>query len=428
MKSGYQLLADPVYPPTRLPLPYLVNSVAISDDASRVIAGTFYYAYYGTIEPKTDGCFGTYAIERTTGKRLWADEYVGSQGVFAVAISGDGQVAAAGGLLDSQKGLLRAYDAANGALLLDYQGISSPVPGNARNQRVSCVSLSADGKVLGAVADKVYVFVRSGLKFPDQPTAVITFPDAFNVNSLPTAVAIHSSGNWLAACDKKGNVCLATIANGQVQEPYYRWCAPQVPFNRTQPGGPTGSVILLSVAAARNAEYFVTGGNDYVYYFGRAEMMKTQAPMTSSDTWDNTPPPTPANGNPPKTAPQNVRWVAISGDGSLVTTVVNRYKNGGRNGSLLALRFEKGGLALAWEQLLARNPNSTSVATDGTYVAACDGYPFGKPGAFYGFGADGSPRWVYDTDNMNWPIVISANGQGIAGGGDDGMVYSFPRI
>jgi hypothetical protein len=26
---------------------------------------------------------------------------------------------------------------------------------------------------------------------------------------------------------------------------------------------------------------------------------------------------------------------------------------------------------------------------------------------------------------MNWPIVISGNGEGIAAGGDDGMLYSF---
>lgn len=415
-------------PPARLPLPYLVNSVAISDDGSRVIAGTFYYPYYGTTEKETKGCFGTYAVERATGKRLWADEYSGSQGVFAVAISGDGLVAAAGGLRTDQEGLLRAYDACNGHRLLDYRGITSPAPGNTRRLRVSWVSLSADGKVLGAVADKVYVFVRTGPTFPDEPTAVITFADAFNENSLPTAVAIHSSGNWLAACDKTGNVCLATIAHGQVQPACWRWCAPQVPFDRTKPGGPAGPVILLCVATARNAEYFVTGGNDYVYYFSLAEMMKTQQPIAVFDTWDKVPPPTPADGKPATSTAQNVRWVAISGDGRVVATVVNRYRDGGRNGSLLALRHNGSSIALAWERLLARNPNSVSIATDGTYVVASDGYPFGTPGAFYGFGGDGSGRWTHDTDNMNWPIVLSDSGQGIAGGGDDGMVYIFTRI
>jgi outer membrane protein assembly factor BamB len=157
-------------------------------------------------------------------------------------------------------------------------------------------------------------------------------------------------------------------------------------------------------------------------------MAGSPVPIAQYDTWDKIPPPAPANGAPPTAPPRNVRWVAMSADGGVVTTVVNRYRNGGRNGSLVALSNAGGKLALMWERPLARNPNSTSIDPGASCVVASDGYPFGTPGAFYGFDASGTPRWVYETTNMNWPIVISSDGKWIAGGGDDGMVYTFPGL
>jgi hypothetical protein len=181
----------------------------------------------------------------------------------------------------------------------------------------------------------------------------------------------------------------------------------------------------LSVAAAKTADIFVAGGNDYVFCFDLAQMCSTPVPIAQYDTWDQVPPPAPANGAPPTVPPRNVRWVAISGDGGFVATVVNRYRNGGRNGSLVALKARGGTLEPAWERPLPRNPNSTCIDFGASCVAASDGYPFGTPGAFYGFDAGGNPRWVCETTNMNWPVVISADGKWIAGGGDDGMVYTF---
>src|ERR1700680_903376 len=127
----------------------LVNWVAISDDGSRVVADTYYYPYPGTTRTNTQGTFGTYCYD-SGGKLLWSDEYQGNEGVFSVAISGDGQVAAAGGLFTGgaysdrpDNGLLRAYDANTGKLLLDYQGV---------RRRVNSIALSGDGGVLAAVS------------------------------------------------------------------------------------------------------------------------------------------------------------------------------------------------------------------------------------------------------------------------------------
>src|SRR5438552_9102507 len=228
MSAGVEmsLQATPKWLPKILPLAYLVNQVAISDDAKRVVACYYYYPYLGTTVKDTHGAFCTFCCD-SAGNRLWADQYFGCQGVFAVAISGDGKVAASGGLLTdtpSFQGLLRAYDAGTGEVILNYTGIVGAVvagpaaagpPDTGRRQRVSCISLSNDGAVLAAAADKIYVFVRKADgKYPDRPTKIITFPDAFNQDNLAQAVAVHPDGKWLAACDKTGNVCMATIKNG----------------------------------------------------------------------------------------------------------------------------------------------------------------------------------------------------------------------
>src|SRR5262245_33958131 len=142
------LRATPKWLPKVLPLPCLVNQVAISDDGKRVVACYYYYPYVGTTIKDTHGAFCTFCCD-SDGNRLWRDQYFGCQGVFAVAISGDGEVAAAGGLLTDTpqfQGLLRAYDAKTGDNLLDYKDIVAggpPAPTDTgRPQRVSCVALS----------------------------------------------------------------------------------------------------------------------------------------------------------------------------------------------------------------------------------------------------------------------------------------------
>ena len=59
----------------------------------------------------------------------------------------------------------------------------------------------------------------------------------------------------------------------------------------------------------------------------------------------------------------------------------------------------------------------------GTYVSLADGYPLGAPSQFSLFDASGNELWSYPTSNMNWPMVVSPYGAGIAAGGDDGNVY-----
>jgi hypothetical protein len=34
-------------------------------------------------------------------------------------------------------------------------------------------------------------------------------------------------------------------------------------------------------------------------------------------------------------------------------------------------------------------------------------------------------RWIFQTGNMSWPIVISAQGNAVVGGSDDTYIYYF---
>ena len=102
-----------------------VNSVAITDNGRRVVAGTFIHQYKKngkrvlSAAPNRRGTFGIFAYD-SSGNQLWRDTYVGWDGVFAVGISGTGQIAAAGGWHDKKRGLLRIYDAANGKIKFDF--------------------------------------------------------------------------------------------------------------------------------------------------------------------------------------------------------------------------------------------------------------------------------------------------------------------
>ena len=403
---------------SRLSLVFWVNSVAISDDATRIIGATYLHDYMqpgGSSVPNVQSRFETRCLD-SDKKTLWSDPYDGWNGIYGVAISGDGKVAAAGGWLSrnappdttNTRGLLRAYNADNKDVLLEHTGI----PG-----RVSIVSLSKDGRVLAAAADDVYVFLREGEKFNPKPLQLGISEIA---NKKVTAVAVDNSGTWLAACDKSGHVYVAAIEAGKLR-PLLTWQAEEV-----QP-----EVPFLSIAIARNGNRFVVGGGNSVYIFDIAPILKGERPAPIHYAYDD--PDTPKTMQDGKTI-ENIRWVAISGDGKLVTAVANRLhvqltadnkRTETRRGRLLALTPEAPDL-LAWSRDLDNNPNSTSIDDKAKYVTAADGFPTGKPAKFYLFNGNGDKvRRDFVTYNMNWPMVVNANGTAIAAGSDDGTIYYF---
>jgi WD40 repeat protein len=396
-----------------------INSVAISHDGNRVVGGTFLHDYRqrtGKFQPNIQSRFGTFCFDHTPptdGKSasalpLWSDEFDGWDGIFGVAVSGDGSVAASGGWLEKAGnsvagsmawGVIRAYNAVDGTRLLDYTNL---------NQRANWVALSHDGNVLAAVADDVYVFVRQGKTFSSIP---LKLGISITANRYVTGLALHPSGTWLAACDQTGRVYAATIRNDGFAEKL-TWKAP-------------ATIPFLSVAIAAKTETFVAGGGNSLFLFSLDAMRHRRDPIAFDTTVDQKPETIPPN-KPDGRIQENVRWAAISADGTLVSVVANRNEGDKGTGVLLALRPDGDRLTRVWYQQLENNPNSTSIDADGRYIAASDGYPTIKPAKFYLFDAkDGAKRWDFQTNSMNWPLVISGNGTAIAGGSDDGTVYYF---
>lgn len=377
-------------------LSFIVNSVAISDDAAIVAAGTYYYPYPETTQPTTDGKFGTYCFN-ADGSERFRDEYDGNEGIYTVALSGDAKVVASGGLLSGglrasnpnvpTKGLVRAFTSA-GAPLVNFSGLRS---------RVNSVSLSHDGSVLAGVTlgGDLFVFLRGAAGFPSTPL----FP--VPPGSRLDMVCVHPSGKWLIASGAGGAVHLVTL-NGQA-------IGQKVTWTSTVPG-----IELLACALARQGDSFVAGGKNKVYLFTMASMTASGGPHPV-DQFD-----TPSGGTT-----DDVRWLAMSGDGSLVTVVQNLGHD--LAGLLLTLSTNGGHLkTVRPPQHLNYNPNSTSIDDSGQFITAADGHPFNAPGTYYLYrAADGQQLAAVTTPQMNWPMVISANGLAACAGSDNGSVHYF---
>ena len=385
---------------------YMVNAAAISDDGSRVVAGTYYQNYVNTSRPRLDGRYGVYVFSTAgSGTLLFSHEYNGDKGIYAVAMSGDGTVAAGGGLLTMgrvspfkpKRGLLLAFDVATGTRLLETSDITD---------RVTSVGLSRNGQVLVAVADKsLFVFLRGSSGSFSNPPHVVTL-----VGYCET-VAVHPSGTWLAAADQQGVVYVIPITGGVVGTPV-TWIANE-PLNPVNPLSLMGPVKFHSIAVSRTSDAFAVGGWNFVYLLTRVSMSAgTPGPVARFSSVDA------AGGH-------NVRWVAIADDGSFVATVVNDTDHPTHKGLLIRLSPSAGQLIPDFKSALKNPPNTTSVDSSGTRIVVADGFPNFTPGAFYLFDNTGAKLATHVTTDMNWPIQISADGSGIVGGSDTNTLSFF---
>ena len=75
--------------------------------------------------------------------------------------------------------------------------------------------------------------------------------------------------------------------------------------------------------------------------------------------------------------------------------------------------------------MLDHPPNSTSIDSSGTLITAAVGFPNHVQGAFYLFNQLGNKLGMHTTVDMNWPMQVSPNGQGIVAGSDDNSLLFF---
>jgi WD40 repeat protein len=364
---------------------YMVNSVAISDNGGRIIAGTYYYPFDGTQRMQTDGTFGVYCYDKK-GDRHWADEFEGDEGVYSVALSNDGKIAVAGGLRQGGKygrsgptlGFLRAYDAAKGKILLDFKDSHF-------NTIVNSVAISKNGDVLAAGTKKsLYVFSAVGGSFPSTPVA------PFGVTQSVDSIAVAPNGKWFAACGKNGCVYTGEVKTGGVNNPVL-WTE-------------TSHTHFVSVAIPASGDNFAVAGGSVVYLFNKKSAGTGYV----------------AQYKLPASSGTSIRFVSMSADGKLAIAVANH----GTAGVLFALTVGPQGFSPAWSFATTHNPNSTKPDKATRYFTLADGYPDDVPGSFCLYANTGK-IWQCPTPKMNWPMVISADGKSIAGGGDDNKLYFF---
>jgi hypothetical protein len=398
--------------------PEFINSVAISGDGNVVVAGTFCHLYAPIPNPppcSESAQFGTY-IWDGQGNALKGDLFNGWQGVYWVGASRDGSTVASGGWYSgptSPQGFVAAYDVASKTRTL----MATSLPG-----RTNMVALSENGVYLVVANESLYLYMQ---KSPSSwgPPQILPPPTP---GDYYVAATISADGSWIAACTAKHVVMLIANSFGFMGKP----------IATTMP-----NASIYSVAMAANGSFFAAAGTAY----------SGDAPPPELDERDSTLPGTgyvyvfsTDQSSPQAAKPLQLLWsaplpnckncrnVALRDDGAFLSAVgalttpttqylggVSVFKNVGGNGTVM------------WSGNTIRDPNGTSMDASGDYVTVADGYQDAtptkpSPGYFYLFDAyGGSLLWSYKTDNMAWPCVISAKGNAIVGGSDDGNVYSF---
>jgi WD40 repeat protein len=392
---------------TATPDPALqVNSVAISADGNSCLFGTS--SEYGS------GDFHVYHYDGAGALRgQWPFGPAGStQGVFWVAVSADGQFAAAGGETASkQAGLLTAYRLSDGAVLLSEPSAA----------RVSQVALSGDGSLLLAVSGDtvtLYRYTGSAYTAAGQQSfagascgSCALSPDGFS--AVVACTIYHDAGNDGAA-QATGQVVSLAIVNGVLSvrgiwptATAVQRVAMAATGNYWGAALHDGSCALLGPANVSAPLWQYRPSLQHLGIAYGIDITETSAGRVVLACAANVP-----------TPPTEPLQAPGGGYLYLVESV--------QDGAAQSPRF-------CWGSGLQYSGNpGVSLAREADKVTATDGQPIyplatppqETPGNFYLFdAASGAPLWRYPTPIMNWPMAITPDGRYALGGSDDGSVY-----
>src|SRR5574341_675622 len=255
-----------------------INSTAISADGSRCVAATFQGAYGGGPPPPPDDYYLVNCWDRR-GRLLWSDMFQAFEGPFACAISGDGSIVAAGGWIKEGQGYTKVYDGASGNELVTYTF----------DHRVNTLALSQDGSVLAIGEDDAWLAQQSGGVFPGAPQAL-----GLPAGTIVESISMPDDGSVFVLGDNSGNVTLVENNNGEIGSAY-TWAG----------GSDMGPIHCVAISA--DGSWFVAVGDSQDVYLFNLDSIKQQQYAASLNLATS----------------DRLRWVAISSDGSFISTVEN---------------------------------------------------------------------------------------------------------
>lgn len=428
-----QTSADPQWSLT----PYAglqINSTAISSDGSQLITGTS--AEYGTSDNFAIYSYTTNGSEPASPN--WSDPLGAgvTQGVFWVAMSGDGTQCAAGGEYGSGKGFLRTYNVS--------QGTSSRQEFKTTG-RINEVEINSNGNQIVAVENSNvhYLTLNSG-----------TYTDA--VTTVPASTAyvrscgISDDGNWVVV----GGEIFSSEQSTQANTPHGRrqleaqstttgvfYVYQNVNGVLTLRGSYSSSSGILRVVITRDGEYAAASTKSgEVLYFNFVRNLS--ANLTPAWTYQATDYSIGMSYALAICHTNGMVYVGVGGN-SATTSSVDSATPAFGYAYMLQSTFDRttnqyyGNRLWIYQLQYCPNPGMNMDA-NAQYVTSADGEPIFSsskskstsgttsetPGNFYLFDVNkGTLYWQYPTSVMNWPMAINAAGTAIFAGSDNGNVY-----
>lgn len=318
-------------------------------------------------------------------------------GFFWAAISNDGAYAAGGGQYSSAQGFLKAYRGDTGEVLLD---VDLPA-------RVNQVSLSHDGALLVAVyGGTLQLYALEAGQYQLKSEVALGFN---GVSYESNSAVIDQSGSAVVVSCRN-----YSLNNGAV------FVYPVRDSRLALPSCSQFEVGVMRVAIAADGSHWAALLHD-----GGVAVFSRTLPGGAFCRYT------------PDVANLSVGYglaLTVTAAGEVVVACgVNLNNAAPQNQGLLYLLKgdEQRGMELQWQAplALAANPG-VSIDSEGTWVTATDGKPTDEStgaesiGHFYLFdGHSGQQQWRFQTPMMNWPMVISHDGQRLYGGSDDGKLY-----
>ncbi|AZZ93504.1 hypothetical protein ENC22_20800 [Hahella sp. KA22] len=403
-----------------------INTTAISANGAQLITGTS--SEYGE---SSDFAIYSYATDGSAPSLQWSDPLGDNvtQGVFWVAVSGNGGYAAAGGQYGSGNGFLRTYNIGVGVSSRQEFSVDS---------RINEVESSYDGSTIIAVEGaNALLLTLNGQSYTDSQTNVSeSYLRSCGVCNTGEIVVVggeldsYSESVEFARGRKPAK--RAEVSSTGLVILYANQSGTLVEYGRFH----TATGVLRVVISADGGYFAASTKNGYVYLFA-----KPDSPVSGlTPLWSYTPSDQ-SLGLTYALAIANVSgqvYVGAGGnyDGSGATKAASdspgfgfayMLKNAGDSGDYYPQRL--------WINQLEYCPNpGMNMDANAQYVTSADGEPIFSdsnsspqeetPGNFYLFNAQtGELYWKYATSLMNWPMSINAEGTAVFAGSDDGSVY-----